>query len=171
MPPLRFHSSSPWPVLLIILLAALISVLRAMRGRQERREMWSNVLANAHAWAESVGGQLERVSEQPAVYGPSSRVGRGFGESMLIARRYRVTFIDSAGAQCVALPRHTAADGNWAFEQLTRDSSPDVQGEPSLEGDADSAAEGYARRHRAKSGRVPVIFAAPRPPKPPRRST
>jgi hypothetical protein len=120
----------------------LASLLRAVRSRQQRRDTWANVLANAHKWAESVGGKLERVSEQPAVYAPSSRSGRGFGESVLVARRYRVTFIDSNGAQCVALLCYTCADENWAFEQLTRDLPADDEGGAPLPSQAELAAEG-----------------------------
>jgi hypothetical protein len=134
---------------------------------KERRELWANVLANARAWAESVGGTLERVSEQPAVYG----VGSGRGGKILVARRYRVTFIDGNGAQCVALLRYTCADGNWAFEKLTRDLPLGGGTEPPPPSEAELAAEGYARRHRAHSGQVPVIFAPPKAPKQPRRST
>jgi hypothetical protein len=127
----------------------------------QRRAKWNEALEGAHQWAASVGGTLKRVSERTALHGYSGRI---------IARRYRITFVDRQGAECIATLRYTFASNKWEMEKLTRESPYDVAEGPSPAIDAGQFADGYARRHRAHISHVPVIFAPPKGQKPPRRS-
>jgi hypothetical protein len=136
-------------------------ILAASYRRGHREDAWAFVLRQARHWAESVGGTLKRVSEQPGLLDHRRRI---------IARRYRVTFTDKQRARCVAILRYTVADGNDSMEELGRD-EPALPGTlASVDSAGDRAAESYARRHRARTSDVSVIFASPRDHKPPRRS-
>jgi hypothetical protein len=140
----------------------VVAVGVAIYRRWQRAAKWNEALDGAHQWAASVGGTLKRVSERWAIYSYRGSV---------IARRYRITFVDRDGAECIATLRYTLGTDKWEMEELTRATLQDVAGEPSPAAQAEQAAEGYARRHRAKIANVPVIFAPPRRRKPPRRST
>jgi hypothetical protein len=156
-----------WNVV-VITVAILCAAVSLAYRRAQRRQKWAEVLDRAGDWAESVGGRLIRVSEQPTVYGT-----KGF----IIARRYRVTFVDGSGAECIATLQWTSSDDRWSMEKMLRDRPLDVADEPSSElvaptpGEAELAAESYARRHRGRESEVPVIFAPPRRRRRPRRST
>jgi hypothetical protein len=159
------HGTPPFsgPAGIIELFALSISLLSWVIYRHvQRRAKWIEALEGAHRWAASVGGTLTRVSERTALHGYSGRI---------IARRYRITFVDHHGAECVATLRYTLANDKWAMEKLTRETPQDVAEGPSPAVDAGQFADGYARRHRGHISHVPVIFAPPKRRKPPRRSS
>jgi hypothetical protein len=163
----RIHQSGEWHTLAIILAVQLcVLLLSVLIERQRRRAKWAQVLEGAHRWAESVGGTLLRVSEQPAVYGTSFR-----GRSPLSARRYRVTFTDRTQTECVATLRCAVATDAWEVEKLTLEKNEQISPEVAAAQAAAVSAESYERRHRGKISNVSVIFASPRGMRPPRRST
>jgi hypothetical protein len=163
--------------LIVALLIAAAAIAQHVVGRlifREKRQLaWSNVMFNSKQWAESVGGTLKRVSEQQPVKSSTSPAGRP-GEEV-VALRYRVTFTNADGDECVAMLRYALADANWSLEGIVRDepvaaSDSRAGDEPEHASTPQPTEDGYFRRHRAHTGNVPVIFAKPKRPRPPRRS-
>jgi len=162
MPTLHTRQPGDWKFFLMMVLLFLFTcAISAVVNHRRRRAAWAKVLEGAHHWATSVGGILKRVSEQPPIY-------YWVGRNRRITRRYRITFTDHQGAECIATLQST--EDGFKLEKLVREVqevSDDT--EPPLQ--TETSDDGYACRHRAKTAHVPVIFAPPRHHKPPRRST